>query len=182
MFILVQILGAITLVLSVTTIQQRKKENLLILQIIAMIFFIFQYLLTYRITGAVVFAIGISRGVVFYWYKKQNKKPSVPILILFQGVVVISTIMSWQNIYSIIPLIVTTINTWGTWQDNMKYTRKTSLVAGAGWCIYNLAAQMYTGFMTEFVGMISTIIAIWRLDIREQPEQVEKEDSNACIR
>lgn len=165
--IFVQILGIITLIIFVVSLQQRKKENYLLLQTIGTVLFIIQYILTDKITGAVIFTVVAVRGVVFYYYKKKNLKPSIIILIIFQTALLISTYFTWENILSIIPLIATSAKTWGTWQDDMKWTRRTSLLGQICMIIYNLSAAMYTGALTEICNSISSIVAIWRYDFRK---------------
>ena len=166
-FIFVQILGIITLILFVVSLQQRKKENFLLLQMIGTLLFIVQYILTNKITGAIIFTIVVIRGLVFYCYKKKDLKPSLIVLIIFQIVLLFSTYFSWQNMLSIIPYTATAVKTWGTWQDDMKWTRRASLFCQGSMIAYNLTASMYTGALTEVCALASTIIAIWRYDFRK---------------
>ena len=167
-FVIVQILGAITLILYVAAFQQRKKETFLLLQSAGSLFFVIQYILTGRITGAVIFIIITIRGIVYYFYKRKGIKPSLAILILFQAILIVSTYLTWQSIFSIFPYIATAGKTWGTWQDEMKWARRTSLLAQCCMIVYNLSAAMYTGTLTEVCNMTSNLIAIWRFDIRKQ--------------
>ncbi|MCL2518038.1 MAG: YgjV family protein [Oscillospiraceae bacterium] len=169
--IFVQILGIITLIISVISMQQRKKENFLLIQTVGTLLFILQYILTEKYTGAILFSITLIRGLVYYYYKKKNLKPSLKILVIFQVALIISTYFSWQNILSIIPFIATVSKTWGTWQDDMKWVRRTSLLAQGIMIIYNISAAMYTGAITEVCNSISSIIAIWRYDIRKVKSQ-----------
>ena len=166
-FVFVQILGIITLIVFVVSLQQRKKETFLLLQIAGTLLFIVQYILTNKITAAIVFAIVVVRGVVFYYYKKKDKKPSLRVLVIFQVVLVISTYFSWQNILSFIPYIATALKTWGIWQDDMKWTRRVSMFCQICMLIYNLSAAMYTGALTELCTLTSTVIAMWRYDFRK---------------
>jgi uncharacterized membrane protein len=169
-FILVQILGIITLILFVVSLQQRKKETFLLLQIAGTFLFIIQYILTNRITGAILFTIVVIRGVVFYLYKKKDLKPSVAVLIIFQAALLVSTYFSWENIISIIPYIATVVKTWGAWQDDMKWLRRASLVCQIFMIAYNLTASMYTGALTELCALASTAVAMWRYDFRKNIE------------
>ena len=166
-FILVQIFGVMTLILYVASLQQRKKEAFLLLQTGGALFFVAQYALTNRITGVVTFTIIAIRSVVFYLYKRKDLKPSLAVLIVFLVILTISTYLSWQDILSIFPFVSTVGKTWGTWQDEMKWLRRTSLFAQCCMIVYNLTAAMYTGTFTEVCNMTSTIIAIWRYDIRK---------------
>ena len=169
-FILVQVLGIITLIIFVISLQQRKKETFLLLQTGGTLLFILQYILTGRMTGAVVFGIIAIRGFVYYFYKKKNIQPSKIVLIAFLAILSIATFFTWQNIFSIIPFIATVAKTWGTWQDDMKWVRRTSVLGQSSMIIYNLTASMYTGALTEICNLTSTIIAIWRYDYRKNKE------------
>ena len=162
-----QVLGAITLVLFVVSLQQRKKEPFLLLQTIGTLLFIVQYVLTNRITGAITFAIVAIRGLVFYFYKRKDMKPSLVVLIAFLASLIAATCFSWQSVWSIVPLIATLVKTWGTWQDDMKWARRTSLIGQSCMIIYNLIALMFTGALTEACNCISSMIAIWRYDIKK---------------
>ena len=166
-FVLVQILGAITLIIFVASLQQRKKESFLLLQTTGALLFVAQYILTGRTTGAVIFTIVAIRGAVYCYYKKNNLAPSRTVLIAFMVAVVAAAYFTWQNIFSALPLVTTLAKTWGTWQDNMKLVRKSSLFAQCGMTIYNLSAGMYTGALTEACNLTSSLIAIWRYDRRK---------------
>ena len=170
-FYIVQALGIITLLLFALSMHQRKKETFLLLQIFAAALYVIQYILTDKITGAVIFSIVVIRGLVFFYYKKKNKKPSSIILAIFLSALAISTYFTWQNYLSIIPYIATSAITWGTWQDNMRLTRKTTLLGRSISIIYNFAAGMYTSAITEVCVTISTLIAIWRYDYNNKKKE-----------
>ena len=167
-FILVQILGAITLIIAILAMQQKTKEKLLLFQITSFSLFLAQYAMTGRITAAVIFLVTIIRGGIFYYYAKKNLKPSIAILIVFESIIIVSTYLTWQNFMSAVPLIATTTNTWGILQDNMRWTRRTSLLAQTCWLAYNITATMYTGALAMGFQMASTIIAMWRYDFRKK--------------
>jgi hypothetical protein len=166
-FIFVQAIGVITLVFFVISLQQRKKENFLLLQMAGTILFIVQYILTGKTTAVIIFTIVAIRGLVFYLYKRKDLKPSLTVLIIFQVVLVISTYLSWQNMLSIIPYAATAVKTLGTWQDDMKWTRRASMFCQICMIAYNITASMYTGALTELCALASTMIAIWRYDFRK---------------
>jgi len=164
-----QILGIVTTVLFVISLQQRKKERFLLLQTIGTLLFIAQYILTDKITGAATFAVVAVRGMVFYFYSKKELKPSLAVLIVFLIALVISTCFTWQNLLSLIPLAATAAKTWGTWQEDMKWTRRTSLFGQACMVVYNLAMapRVYTGALTELCNLVSTLVAMRRYDFRK---------------
>ena len=83
MFIIAQIIGLIIVVLSIIGFQQKNGERFLFYQIIINILYVIQYILLEAFTGAVICTISIIRCIVFWKYKKENKKTPIEFLILF---------------------------------------------------------------------------------------------------
>jgi len=167
---LVEILGIITIIIFVVSMQLRKKEHFLLLQTFGTVLFVIQYIMTGKNTGAVLFIIAVIRGLVYFYYKKKNLKPSLIVLIVFMSAVLISTYITWQNMLSILPFISSVARTWGTWQDDMKWARRTSFLGQSCMIIYNLTGSepMYAGALTEFCNCASSLIAMWRYDFRKK--------------
>lgn len=162
LFILAQICGIIALILTVTAVQFKTKEKIVMCSVFANIVVAIQFFLLNAITGAVVSIINTIRCIIFYYYKKKDMKPSIIILLIFEIIAVVSGIMSWQNIWSIIPIIVTVIYTYGLWQDNVKVIRIATGIAGFGWAIYDIIVMAYVGAIQEASQLISAIIALFR--------------------
>ncbi len=167
-FIIVQALGAATLILSVVSMQFRRKETFLLLQMLGALLFIVQFILTGMYTAAAMFVVAAVRGVVYYYFKKKSLKPSLAVLLIFQSALVVSAYFTWQNAWSIIPVGTTMLKTWGTWQDDMTLVRATTLVTQLCMIAYNLTAAIYTGALTEALNAVSSTVAVWRYDIRRK--------------
>ena len=161
-FILAQICGIIALVLTVISVQFKTKEKIVMCSIFANVVVVIQYFLLGALTGAVISIINTIRCLVFYFFKKKDMKPSFIVLIVFETVAVISGIISWQNMWSIIPIVVTVIYTYGLWQDNIKVIRITTAIVGFGWAVYNVVVRAYVGAIQEMAQFISAIIALYR--------------------
>ena len=121
-----------------------------------------QYFLLNALTGAIISILNTIRCLVFYFYKKKDMKPSLIVLIIFEVIAVISGIVSWQDMWSLIPIIVTVIYTYGLWQDNVKVIRITTGIVGAGWAIYNVVVKAFVGALQEIAQLISAIISFYR--------------------
>ena len=167
-FVLVQALGAATLVLFAISLQQRKKEPFLLIQTAGTLLFVAQYILAGKAAGAAMFAVVAVRGLVFYGFKKKNAAPSTAVLVLFLAALAGCAVFTWENLFSLLPLAATIAKTWGTWQDDMKWTRASSLFGQMLMLAYDLLAAMYAGALTEACTSVSTVIAIGRYDIRKQ--------------
>lgn len=161
-FILAQICGVITLILTVIAVQFKTKEKIVMCMIFANIMGAIQYFLLNAITGAVVSIINAIRCMVFYFYKKHDKNPSLIVLLLFEVIAIVSGIISWQNMWSVIPIIVTVVYTYGLWQDNVKVIRISTAIAGLGWAIYNIIVMAYVGTIQSISQLISAVIALFK--------------------
>lgn len=162
LFILAQICGVIALILTVISVQFKTKEKIVMCSVLANIVVTIQYFLLGALTGAVISVINTIRCLVFYFFKKKDMKPSIIVLIIFEIVAIISGSISWQNMWSLIPIIVTVIYTYGLWQDNIKVIRITTGIVGFGWAIYNIVVRAYVGALQETSQLISAIIALYR--------------------
>lgn len=161
-FILAQICGVIALILTVISVQFKTKEKIVMCSVFANLVVAIQFFLLNAITGAVISVINTIRCIIFYYYKKKDKKPSLIVLLIFEIIAIVSGITSWQNICSIIPIIVTVVYTYGLWQDNVKVIRITTGLAGFGWAIYDIIVMAYVGAIQETSQLISAIIALLR--------------------
>lgn len=172
LFILAQICGVITLILTVVSVQFKEKEKFMICMMLANIVVAIQYFLLNALTGAVIAIINTIRCFVFYYYKKKDLKPSLIILIVFEVIAVISGVITWQNMWSLIPTIVTLIYTYGLWQDNIKVIRITTIIVGFGWATYDVVVRAYVGALQETSQLISAIIALYRSKNKEKENKV----------
>lgn len=162
LFILAQICGIIALILTVISVQFKEKEKIMICMILANVIVAIQYFLLNALTGAVISLLNTIRCIVFYTYKKKNKNPSLMTLVIFEIIAILSGIVTWQDMWSLIPIVVTVIYTYGLWQDNVKIIRITTAIVGLGWAIYNIVVQAFVGAIQETAQLISALIALYK--------------------
>ncbi len=159
-FILAQLCGIIALLLTVISVQFKTKEKIVMCSVFANVVVAIQFFLLNAITGAIISVINTIRCIIFYYYKKKNKTPSFLVLAVFEIIAVISGVFSWQNFWSIIPIIVTVVYTYGLWQDNVTIIRITTGIAGFGWYLYDIIVRAYVGAIQEISQFISAIISL----------------------
>lgn len=124
-----------------------------------------QYILLGAYTGAIINFIGSARSGS-YMLKNKNKVLSMYLLpVIFCFIYIMNGIFTWDGWLSLLPTIASIIYCLAIWQDNVKVIRKISLIFQILWLIYALAVGAYVAVITEIVLIISTIIAIIKLDI-----------------
>ncbi|MBE5820758.1 MAG: YgjV family protein [Clostridiales bacterium] len=166
MFIIAQLIGLIIIFLSIIGLQQKKGERFLFYQTIINILYIVQYILLGAITGAVICTIAMIRCIIFWKYKKENKKTPVCFLIIFILLSILSGIITSNNIFDYILTIGTIVFTYALWQDNMKIMRVGSLISVITYMIYNLIFKAYTAMILDGIDFFNLMIAIYNNDIK----------------
>ena len=66
-------------------------------------------------------------------------------------------IITYQNIYSIIPIIIGFLYTYGSWQKDLKKTYKIAITSSIGWIIYNIIIGAYIAAICSILELISSI-------------------------
>ncbi len=170
-FILAQICGFFVLTLMVLSVWFNDNKKIVFISIIANIFATTQYFLLGALTGAIISILNTIRCFVFFLYKKKGLKPSLVILILFEIVTVISGAITWQSWWSLLPIIVTLIYTYGLWQDKTFIIKLTTGISGAGWLAYNIVAKAYIGAVQSLTQFLSSTIAIIKDKVKNKKTQ-----------
>lgn len=165
MFIIAQIIGLIIVILSLIGLQQKSGERFLFYQITINLLYVVQYILLGAITGAVICVISTIRCIIFWKYKKENRKTPICFLILFIVLSIISSIITSTSIFDYILTIGTIIFTYALWQDNMKIMRIGSILSVLSYIVYNLIFRAYTAMILDGIDFFNLSIAIYRNDI-----------------
>jgi hypothetical protein len=170
--IVLNIIGVLMVMFVVISIQQKTKDKLLIYMTIANILYAVQYFLLGKITGEIILIVCIIRCLIFYYYSKKNLKPSLTFLIIFIICYIVFGILSWQDIFSILPICAWIIYTYGIWQDNMKITRICAGLNSIWWAIYNVIIGSFILFLKETIELCSATISIIRQDILKKTNKL----------
>ncbi|MDE5630023.1 MAG: YgjV family protein, partial [Bacilli bacterium] len=75
---------------------------------------------------------------------------------------IITGILTWQDVFSIFPIIGTIIYTYGLWQDNVKIIRLTSAIVAVSWIVYDISVKALVDMVQKASQLISSMIALIR--------------------
>ena len=164
-FIIAQTLGVLSLLLIIVGVQFKTKEQIIMSSIIANVLLSIQYFLLNAITASVILVLNAIRCIVFYLYKKKNLKPSLVTLMIFEIITIISGVLSWQNVWSIIPIVATIVYTYGLWQDNVRVLKTSTAIIGLSWTIYDLMVRAFIAAIQDILQFVSAIISLIRLKL-----------------
>jgi len=169
MNIAAQIVGLVGIVCSLLSFQCKERKRVMLFQMSASALFCIQLFMVGAITGGCIDSISFVRTVVFS--QNDKKWASSPIWLGVFIIAMIGTgILTWQDGWSILPIIGSVLSTIALWMKESKHIRGISLLVGPCWLIYNLIHGAYTGALNEVLAMTSIIIGIIRHDIKRKTE------------
>lgn len=157
MNILAQVLGITAITIMFLSYQKKSKKDFLFLQIFMNVFFALQYTILNAFSAVAQNIISIIKSIIFYGYEKENKKIPGAYLIIFEIIVVISLVLTYNGLYSIIPAVIALVYTYGTWQKNLKTTYKIGVVASILWIYYNLKVGAYVSITSSVIEFIASV-------------------------
>ena len=156
--ILIQIIGGIGYFLLALSFYKKEKKEILLMQVIAYIFFTIHYYLLNAITGTICNILGLISLVIIYYLSIKNKKKDRIVLVMIPILLGIS-ILTYQNIYSIFPIISIIISLLSFINDDENIIRFIGIISAIGWLIYAIVYHSYVAIAFEIFTIISTVIA-----------------------
>ena len=157
--IIIQAIGAVGYSLLALSYFKKVKKQILLMQIFAYIFFVIHYYLLNGITGAVCNSIGLFALISIYLFDKYNLKNKTITVGLFIILLLIANIITFQNIYSIFPLVASTIVLISFIDNNENNIRMVGIIAAICWLIYAIVYKSYVAIAFEAVTLIDICVA-----------------------
>jgi len=174
MNIAAQIVGIFGIVLSLLSFQLKKRKFIMLFQMTASLMFSAQLFMVGAITGGCLDLISFIRTLIFA--NNGKKWASSPLwLVGFILVMIATGIMTWENGWSILPIMGSILSTVALWMKKEKHIRLVSLMVGPCWMVYNTVKGAYTGALSEVIAMTSIVIGLLRHDRKKKETATVKE-------
>ena len=161
-----QIFGFIGMAFMFASFQMNDKKKILLFQAITSTVFATHFALLGAFTGAVMNAVEIGRNLVFY--REWEPKIKVFWIVLFIALFTVFGIASWQNFFSLLPILAMNLSTVAFRFDKPKYIRLCFLPVSVAWLIYNAVSFSVAGMITEIFDLLSLITAFLRFDLSKK--------------
>ena len=159
MYILSQIAAFIVLIITLISYHLKHKKKIFKIMCLSNIFNIIHYLCLGAYSGCITKTIALARNL-FIVKKENNKKLDKLIyLILFIGVYIISGVLTYNNLYSLLPLISATIFMIVTWNGKELQIKRIAIYCYFLWLLYNILIFSIVGIIANTISLISTFIA-----------------------
>lgn len=158
-FILIQGIGAIGYTLLALSYFKKEKRKILFMQIIAYVMFTIHYYLLSGITGAICNLIGLFALISIYLCDKYKFKKKNIISILFIISLLVVNIITFQNAFSIFPLIASIIVIISFLIDDENFIRAVGVISAVCWLIYAIVYQSFVAIAFEVITLIGVCVA-----------------------
>ena len=159
------ILAFMALILSIC-IKDRKKS--LGVQSLNCLFEAIYSFIINAFTGAFLSIINFIRTYIFMQSEKIKRKIYVFVLIMFESIIVLNCIYTWNGIISLLPTIGSIIRTYCLWQSNMKLVRISGITTGILYGLYYSYYQSWFIVAGDIILLITSIISIYKYDIKKE--------------
>jgi len=154
----IQLIGLLGFCILVLSFYKRETVKILTYQITSNFAYTVHYFLLGGLSGAFCSLIGIIRNIVLI--KLKNSKLIIPIFILLYLIV---TILFFEGIYSLFPMIANS-----TYLIMITYKEKRKLLIGAIissvlWILYSAFVSSYVSIITESILLISNTVQLIKI-------------------
>ena len=167
-----QIIGLIAAIMMIIAIQVKDKKSLfLIFNILGKSLFGINYAMLGEFAGTVTQIISLIITLIAYIYTK--KKIPIPkwMACIFISIITIAGAFTCKRLIGIVAIICGITYALIVSSKNMKNIRKLNFIQSLLWTIYDYIIGAYTASAFSAVVFISTIIAIYRYDLKKNREE-----------
>ena len=159
MYIISQIIETLALIITLISYHLKTKKQIFKGMCIANLLDITHYLFLNAYSGCSTKIMALIRNI-FILKKEDNKKLNNAIfLILFILGYIILGILTFKNIFSILPFVAAIIYMIVVWNGNELQIKKIAFICYFLWLAYNISVLSIAGVISNVVALISTYIA-----------------------
>ena len=166
MLILSYIFGFLGIVSTVLIYQQKKRSGLLFMKLVSDVIWFLHYIFISAYAGAAVAVIGFLRELIFMNREKKWARSRLW-LVLFLLLAVGAGILTWSNVYSLLPCIASAVAVISFWIGNPRLSRVLSFPIAGLMLTYDISKLAYMAIVNEILTVISSIIGVVRHDIKK---------------
>ena len=150
MFIFSQILVIVSYIFLAATYRLNDKKNILITSFLSLISSSCAYLLLSAWSGCIICLVAVIRNIVFMLNKNSsNKKSDYYTLVFLFILIMISAMVTYEGLFSLLSVIGVAIYTFSLWQKNPLIYKMLGVPSSLSWILYNIFVGSIFGVVLE---------------------------------
>lgn len=166
---LATILGLCAVALFVLSYQIKKRKALIAANAASRILYVAQYLLLGAVEGALLditaFFVSLLCGVRETAFVKKY----FPLVLIASNLVIVGVgLITYQNLFSLLPILGVIFETLALWLRRERNIRLVSLAGAPFWLAYNLYCAAYGSAIGNVITLVSISVAILRYDVKKK--------------
>lgn len=158
--LLIQAIGAVGYTTIAMSYFKKEKKQILFMQIISYIFFTIHYYLLDGVTGAICNVVGLFALVTIYLFDKYKLKNKFLVSMIFIIMLLIINIVTFQNVFSIFPMVASIIVILSFLDDNENLIRVVGVISAICWLIYAIVYKSYISIAFEVITLLNVCVAL----------------------
>lgn len=168
--IIAQAVGFCAMAVAIMMYQSNKHKNILLLMMLCSSLWCLHFGLLGHWTAVAMNGLNVVRNVVFcYREKKWASSNAVPAIFIVLSLIL--TVVTYEDLWSVVPFIASVFAIISTWQTDTKKLRFLTIPVCICWFSYNLFHNSWAGMANEVFALSSIIVAIIRYDILKKEEK-----------
>lgn len=167
-----QILGFLAIGITCVVFSRTKKEKMLFFKILQDVLWTAHYLLLGLWTPVATSLVSVTRSSVYLICGKKKASPAIPAL--FLGLNILCGLLTWDNVYSILPVFAYCLPVIGFWMKNPRHVKMVQIPSSMLTFTYNvLCAHSVSVYVSTVMSITTSAISLWLT--REHKEEKQNE-------
>lgn len=159
-YIISQIVGFIAFVISLIAFHRKEKSKIFKTLMVGNILDIIHYFFLGAYSGCITKVIALIRNEIIVLKEKNKKLNNYIVLIMLTAAYIIAGLLTYKNIYSILPIVAAIIYLLFIWNGDELKVKKVAFYCYFLWLIYNICVFSIAGIISNSVAIISAFIAM----------------------
>lgn len=166
--LIIQAVGYAGMVLYIISYQIKSNRIFFVIQTVASVAFVIQFVLLGAISGCINLGICILRNIIMIKYNDWEWVRHRVLMVLFVAALAIVTFLTWNGPISLLSFTGAASGTVGVMTNNAKKIRLSYLACCCpSWLIYDMIIGSWGGVCNEIITIASIIISVKRYGWKE---------------
>ena len=147
------------------TYHVKNRKVVLRFNLLAQIAFIITYILLKAWSGVAVSVIALIRNIILIFNENKNNKTKnddIITLIIIYVISIILAIITYEGLYSLLPVLATMIYTYAVYQKNVKTYKVLGIPIQVLWIIYAISLMSIVSIFVETAMLINCFVGLIR--------------------
>ena len=173
-YMISQIFTIISYIFLASTYHAKKRKNIITLNCLVQIAFAIAYTLLEAWAGLAMCIVALLRNIAMMISENRNgKKEKLNVTILGTTITasIVLAIFTYQEVWSILPVIATILYTYAICQPDIKKYKLLGIPVEILWVCYNIYIKSIFGILLEAVALINCILGY----ISQEKKKIKKQ-------